>query len=130
MNTSHTIKQKGQNLAELAIALPLLILLLLIILDLGRITYSYSALHNAVREGARHGVIHYADTSGIEDYARTYAVGLNQDDLTITPLYNAAAETITVTGLYEFKTASPILRLLFNTDSFTLHAETRMVTEE
>ncbi|HUF38779.1 MAG TPA: TadE/TadG family type IV pilus assembly protein [Anaerolineales bacterium] len=130
MNANRTRKQKGQNLAELAIVLPLLILLLLVILDLGRITYSYSALHNAVREGARYGVIHYTDTSDIEDYARTYAVGLNQDELTITPLYSSANETITVTGLYEFKAASPILRLILNTGSFTLHAETRMITEE
>ena len=62
--------------------------------------------------------------------ARGYAVGLNQDDLTITPVYNSAAETITVTGLYEFKTASPILRLIFNADSYTLHAAVRMGTEE
>jgi Flp pilus assembly protein TadG len=126
MKRHHT----GQNLAEFAIVLPILLLILLVIFDLGRITYSYSALHNAVREGARYGVVHYTNTAGIESFARGYAIGLNQEDLTITPVYNSGAETITVTGLYDFKTASPILRLILATDSYRLHAEAQMHTEE
>jgi hypothetical protein len=130
MNAVRPIKQRGQNLAEFALVIPLLILLLLVILDLGRITYTYSALHNAVREGARYGVIHPADSAAIVNYSRTYAIGLSPDRLTIVPVYNAAAETITVTGQYEFRTASPILRLIFNADSYTLHSVSRMNTEE
>ena len=46
-------RQRGQELAEYALALPVILLILMSILDLGRVVYVYSALHNSVREGAR-----------------------------------------------------------------------------
>lgn len=125
-------KERGQDLVEFAVALPVLLLLLLVIIDLGRITYAYSALHNAVREGARYGVIHYDDPSGVEDFARSYAIGLDNSlsALNISAVYSLTDETITVVGTYDFKTASPILRLIFNDDSFELRAVSLMLTEE
>jgi len=117
-------------MVEFAVALPILVLLLLIIIDLGRITYTYSTLHNAVREGARYGQIHFDDLTAVEDFARSYAIGLDPDNLIITPVYSSAAETITVSGFYDFNTASPILRLISNEETYTLHAESRMQTEE
>lgn len=45
----------GQSLTELAIALPLLIIILLGVVDLGRMYYTYVAVANAAREAARQG---------------------------------------------------------------------------
>ena len=45
--------ERGQNLIELALVMPLLILLLTGIADLGRAFYSYIQITNAAREGAR-----------------------------------------------------------------------------
>ncbi len=51
-------KEKGQSLVELAIILPLLLLILLGIIDFGRVFYSYVTITNASREGARYGALH------------------------------------------------------------------------
>jgi hypothetical protein len=45
---------RGQALVELAIVLPILVLLLLLALDLGRVFFGYVALQNASRIGANH----------------------------------------------------------------------------
>ena len=45
--------EHGQNLIELAIVTPLLVLLLTGVADLGRAFFSYIQITNAAREGAR-----------------------------------------------------------------------------
>lgn len=49
-----TCKQRGQAIAELAILLPLLVLIVLGCLDLGRVFLVWLALSNGTREGARY----------------------------------------------------------------------------
>ncbi|MBI5955396.1 MAG: pilus assembly protein [Chloroflexi bacterium] len=46
--------QRGQSLVELALALPILMLVLLIVVDFGRAFYAYVTVTNASREGARY----------------------------------------------------------------------------
>lgn len=55
----------GQSLLELALALPLLLLLLLGTIDLGRLYADYTDLKGAVREGAGYGAYHPTDSAGI-----------------------------------------------------------------
>jgi Flp pilus assembly protein TadG len=57
----------GQELAEFAIVLPLLLLVAFGVLDLGRIFHAAITITNAVREGARYGIIHSDDMDGIVD---------------------------------------------------------------
>jgi hypothetical protein len=57
--------QSGQDLAEFAIILPLLLLVVFGVLDLGRIFHAAIATTNAAREGARYATRHPSDTSGI-----------------------------------------------------------------
>jgi len=45
--------ERGANLVEVALVLPLLFLLLMGVADLGRAFYTYVSLTNAAREGAR-----------------------------------------------------------------------------
>jgi hypothetical protein len=47
-------KERGTQLVELAIALPVMLILLAAVGEFGRFFYTYSALDNAVRAGARH----------------------------------------------------------------------------
>lgn len=47
----------GQALVEFALVFPLIILIIIVFINLGRIVYFYSALTNAVREGARFAVV-------------------------------------------------------------------------
>ena len=47
-------KERGTQILELAIALPVMVMLLGAVGEFGRFFYTYSALENAVRAGARH----------------------------------------------------------------------------
>ena len=84
MNRNQITKQRGQGLLEFALIVPLLILLLAGILDLGRVTYYYSATVNSAREAARYGIIFPLDISGIISTAQDSAFGIVPDDVTIT----------------------------------------------
>lgn len=47
-------KERGTQILELAIALPVMLVMLAAVGEFGRFFYTYSALDNAVRAGARH----------------------------------------------------------------------------
>jgi len=57
--------KSGQGIVELALSLPLLLLLMLGTIDIGRVFYDYVQLRNAVREGAGYGSRMPTDTAGI-----------------------------------------------------------------
>ncbi|MDQ2684083.1 MAG: pilus assembly protein [Chloroflexota bacterium] len=64
----------GQSMVELALTLPLLLLLLLGTIDVGRCFHEYIQLRNAVREGAGYGAHMPGDTSGIVDRVTAHGV--------------------------------------------------------
>jgi hypothetical protein len=55
---------RGQSAAEMAILVPVLLLLAIGVVDLGRAFYSYIVITNASREGARHASHLPADVAG------------------------------------------------------------------
>jgi Flp pilus assembly protein TadG len=77
-HTQHqTASIRGQTLVEFSLVLTLLLMVLFGIIEFGRALYAYNALANAAREGARYGIIHPTDQSGIDAKARNAAVGLS-----------------------------------------------------
>lgn len=60
-------RQRGQSLTEMAVSLPILLVLLAGVLDIGRAYYTYLSLRDAAAEGAAYGSIHPTDSSGIID---------------------------------------------------------------
>jgi Flp pilus assembly protein TadG len=62
--------ERGQSLVELAITLPILILLLLGTLDFGMAIFSYSMLRDAAQEGAFYGSFNPSNVAEIENRAR------------------------------------------------------------
>jgi len=72
----------GQSLAELALMLPMLMLVLLGTLDLGRLLDAYVVMTNAAREGARYGSSNPTATSEIRNRAVAEANGSGYNDLT------------------------------------------------
>jgi Flp pilus assembly protein TadG len=58
--------RRGQGLVELAVAMPILMLILLGTLDLGRAYADYVDLKSAARDGAGYGQMAPSDTSGIQ----------------------------------------------------------------
>ena len=65
-----TRSERGQSLVELAITLPILILLLLGTLDFGMAIFSYSMLRDAAQEGAFYGSFNPSNIAEIENRAR------------------------------------------------------------
>jgi len=53
----------GQAMVELALSLPILILVMCLIIDAGWLYYHKIAIDNASREGARYASIHYSDAN-------------------------------------------------------------------
>ena len=62
--------ERGQSLVELAITLPILVLLLLGTLDFGMAIFSYSMLRDAAQEGAFYGSFNPSNITEIENRAR------------------------------------------------------------
>jgi Flp pilus assembly protein TadG len=57
-------RQRGQDMLEFAIVLPLLLLILFGVLDLGRVFHAAITITNIAREGARHASIYPGATQG------------------------------------------------------------------
>lgn len=62
--------EKGQSLIELAISLPVILLILLGTIDFGLALFSYSILRDAAQEGALYGSFNPGNTKEIENRAR------------------------------------------------------------
>ncbi len=94
-------RQRGANLVEMALIVPLLLLLLVGVADLGRAYFTYITMINAAREGARHGVDHPADTGGIlarvMSEAELNGVDLSGADIRIQAEGPSHPVTVTVT---------------------------------
>lgn len=62
--------EKGQSLVELAISLPVILLILLATFDFGMALFSYSILRDAAQEGALYGSFNPGNKTQIENRAR------------------------------------------------------------
>ena len=108
--------EKGQSLVEMALVLPVVLVILAIVLDLGRIYYVAVALTDAAGEGATYAAINPADTVGVITRAQEASGGLVQIDtgmVTVDAPAIAAGAPVTVTVHYDFKVATPIPYMIF-----------------
>lgn len=67
-----TRNSRGQALAEFALALPILVLVIVAVFDVGRLVFTYNAITNAAREGARLAIVNQ-DVAAVQ--ARTVGQG-------------------------------------------------------
>jgi Flp pilus assembly protein TadG len=105
--------EKGQSLVEVALAMPVLILILVGILDLGRAYFTFVALSDAAAEGAAYAAIHPTNTTQAVERAVDNSNGLVvlepsmvnviQGDLTV-------GSPITVTVEFEYQLLTPIIQ--------------------
>lgn len=58
-------RSRGQALVELALILPILLLILLAAIDFGRVLFSWIEVTNAAREGAAYAILNPTDLNGI-----------------------------------------------------------------
>jgi Flp pilus assembly protein TadG len=77
-------EQRGQGLVELALVIPVLLIIVIGLLDLGRAFFAVIVINNSAREGARYLILHPDDKGS--GYAGTIAAALLEADGTIVEL--------------------------------------------
>jgi len=121
--------ERGQSLVELALVLPLLLLLVVGIIDFGRAYNNYIIITNAAREGAR-AASHFPDQP---EYVKTVVrqeaadSGLDAEAISITISGGAlSGDMIEVSAEYDFDTIlGSFVGPAYST--LTLRSSTRMV---
>jgi len=125
-STSSRKHRQGQSTLEFALALLVLIPLLLGAFDLGRAVYIHSVVAAAAQEGARYGIVHRGDASGIQGASRSQAAGLDGNAVNVAVTYpNATAVEVTVS--YMFSAVTPVIgNMIGNNGEITLSNTARM----
>ena len=123
----HTQKEKGQSITELAIVLPVMLIILAGVLDLGRLYYAFVAVSDAAGEGANYGAIHPGESDRDELVARVQNAtdGLIQIEpgrVTVDCPTVAGGAPITVTVGYTFTLATPFLGAIVPDGELMLNA--------
>ena len=126
----HTRREKGQSLTELALILPLLLIILAGVLDLGRLYYSYVAVTDAAAEGAAYAAIHPEESSRDEVYLRAQEAsrGLVQIDSGMVDVdcpSVVSGAPVTVTVSYTFTVATPLINVIVPGGALELRAVAR-----
>lgn len=122
-------RETGQAAVELALLMPILLLILLGCLDLGRAFSVWLALANGAREGARYGCLYPTDQAGIVAAAREdlEAEGLAGDAVGVQVVITPGAPSgspIAVTTSYTFPLTSSYL---LGTPNVAIRARTQMM---
>ena len=120
--------QGGNALVEMALTLPVILLLLLATLDLGRAVYAQNIITNAAREGAHYGAMAPDDSQGIQTRTMNAIIGLDTNAVTVTT--DEGSDTIRVTVTYQFVAITPLIgKFLDQQGTLTLTAVSTMSIE-
>lgn len=103
------IDRKGQATVEMAVVLPILLMLLLGLVDVARMANAYLTVQHAAREAVRVGTTGASD-SEVTQRARDSTVGLEADRVTISVSPSGSRTsggdiTVTITYRYRFLVA-------------------------
>jgi len=104
-------REHGQDLIELALVLPLLLIIMMGVLDLGRAFNTYMVLTNGAREGARLGARNPYDVTAINEAAlhETRNAGLSDGDVTVSVIPASSGSPVRVTVQYDFPLLAGLL---------------------
>jgi Flp pilus assembly protein TadG len=105
--------ERGQSLLELAILLPVLLIILLGILDVGRLYMTMVAIHDAAAEGASYAASYPSRTSQIQQRAAESSTALTTIDPAMVVITyggsQSSGQPITVTVNYDYDLLTPLL---------------------
>jgi len=121
-------KERGQELVEFALILPLLLLLLVGIFEFGYVVFVQNSLSNAVREGARYGAVKPDNQADIVTHAERLTTGLDSDNLTW-DVDDSTSGRIAVSATYTHTLFTGFLWQAFGGNSVTLEASSSMGIE-
>lgn len=144
-----THRHHGLVTVELAIILPVFLLLVFAILDFGRLLFTQTTLQHAMREGGRYGVTgqrlpNPADPKNLQSRLQSIkqivhdaaiGVSVNMNDIVISSARggnnNAGGpgDTLTISLTYEFQFATPLIGSYFNNGSYRFTTSTSFRNE-
>ena len=105
--------EKGQALVELALVLPILLLILMAIVDFGRVFHGHLAVTSASRQAVREASLGRTDAQ-IVSAARSAAAPLAPEQIrvAVTPAFPArqAGTSIEVTVTYSLEIITPLIQ--------------------
>lgn len=103
--------ERGTSIVEMALVLPLFMLLVLGVMDFGRAIYVRNILANAARDGARFAIVDPANTTCIREaaIARGSIANLTPSSVTITRGTLVIDQPVTVTVRGEYIPLSPLI---------------------
>ncbi|WP_243296991.1 TadE/TadG family type IV pilus assembly protein [Bacillus litorisediminis] len=123
--------EKGQSMVEMALILPLLLLLLAGIIDLGRVLYTTSHLHQTSQEAVRLGGLGKTDEE-IQQFTKNhFQLGdsaLLQIEITPTDDVRKSGEYVKVSIDYPLEMITPILNKVIP-NPVTIHADSTIRVE-
>jgi Flp pilus assembly protein TadG len=144
MGKRKVVRQKGQALVELALTLPLILLLILGAMDFGRLFTTKLVMNNAAREGAYFVTTYPCDA--LDDFAATISAALTEAnglgveltaaDITVT--YNTLENgcitrgdkvTVNVSQAVDLIFDGPLQALGLITGPITLSSDVSMVVQ-
>ena len=145
MKTDNRTRERGQAMVEMAISIPLLLMLMVGIFEVGRAYETWQVLTNAAREGARMAVTPSGTPSNTTALIRQYmADGQLTKSATAPVIVNkgasinvngtaVSASAVTVDYPFEFIMLQPIVRLVAPSATvggpLTMHATAIMRNE-
>jgi len=122
---------RGQELVELSILIPLLLLIAFGVLDMGRLFHASITITNAAREGARYGTFDPTDVAGIvgatQGEAQSSGIDLSGSTITVScPQGCGSGLAVRVTIDYSF----PLIMagLVFSDPTLTLVRSAEMMS--
>jgi Flp pilus assembly protein TadG len=112
MALNSKLKERGAVAVEMAIVLPLLLLILLGIIEFGRVLNVQVSLTQAAREGARYAAVHY-DDGGLDVSGTALAAAPSLDGLGVSVSDDASScapgSNVTVTANVSLPSMSGVL---------------------
>ena len=124
-------KEKGQATVEMALVMPIIILLLFGIMEFGRIFNAYLIVTTASREGARAGVVGAADAairSAVTTTAGTLDTVAMSVYITPSSSLRTRGASLTVSIEYPIRVFTPVINSITG-DPFVVRSQTTMRVE-
>lgn len=123
-------QETGQAIIEMALILPLILLIMAGVFDFGRVLHAYVVVENAAREAAFAGAVEQLSDTNIRDLINDELQrgGISGGTVASTITYQSkgspSAQTILVNLTYDF----PLTILVLPISSVTVRAQTETVT--
>jgi hypothetical protein len=109
---SKNAKERGQSLVEVAITMPILLLIVMSILDLGRAYYASITLSDAAAEGAAYAALHPSRTVQIIERVADGSnplVVIEPETVSVYAPDTTPGRPVTVTIEYDYEILTPLV---------------------